>query len=253
MEPGGPAKIRIQDFPAIFKTQPEFSARTEIGWADLGYTSKFGLRGEFKDEKSATRGRKSLGAMKTAFAVALSAAADDLPDVAKRLSPLLLLAEKALEDGTVTQKGTEVRAAFELKATKDLFDEAIKAWVTLSRREEPYQRDPDNLRALGFALSDYHASYDSLPPAASHDKAGKPLLRLASANPPLRGRGSALQGVQAQRTLGQQAQQEASRPHAGCVRHERKESRRPPAGRSCKLYMARVLLSRARRVSSSRR
>jgi hypothetical protein len=85
-------------------------------------------------------------------------------------------AEKALDDATLEQKGTEVHASLSLKLDKAEVASLVKDALVPLREAARRNRSANNLKQIGLAMHLYHDVIGTFPSASSYDKDGKPLL-----------------------------------------------------------------------------
>jgi hypothetical protein len=163
----GPGASPIPD-----EAELAFPAKTTAAWLDVGYTTKFELRGKFADEKSATTGLKSLQSLRAVVSTGLSRRVVIFVKRSKPLTTVLAKIEKALGGAKIERKEAEFTASFEVKLDKKLADEAIKALAANSLRAQGQK----NLSQIGLALWTSADAVGTFPPAATYSKDGKPLL-----------------------------------------------------------------------------
>jgi hypothetical protein len=156
--------------------KPLLLANNGVAWADVGYTSKLGMKLSFKDDKAAGRGRKVIDAVRALASLTLAGTSESFAAESKPLAALMSKVEKALDDATVEQKGTTVEAAFSAKAERTEAAAAIKEGVAKLIVAAALSRGANNLKQIAIALHSYHDSVGSFPPQAVYDKDGKALL-----------------------------------------------------------------------------
>jgi hypothetical protein len=175
-DPSSLAKM-IDKLPApLTPAKPLILASNGVAQLDLGYTSKLGMKITFKDEKEAGRGRKSIDAIRALGSLALSGLGESVAAKSKPLAALMAKAEKALDDGTVEQKGSAVEAAFALTLDKEPTVALVKEAAGKLAISSTIARAANNLKQIGLALHNYHDVHNAFPPQAIYDKDGKALL-----------------------------------------------------------------------------
>jgi prepilin-type processing-associated H-X9-DG protein len=166
-----------KEIPAVLAVvKPLLATQEGAAWGTIDYESKANMSMRFADEKSAERGRKAVNALRTLAGLTLSGTADTFAAKSKPLADLMHRAEKALDDATLEQKGTEVHASVNLKLDKAEITSLIKDAMIPLREAAQRSRSTNHLRQIGLAMHNFHDTVGAFPAAASYDKDGKPLL-----------------------------------------------------------------------------
>jgi prepilin-type processing-associated H-X9-DG protein len=169
--------LALQPFRALLNAQAAGAV------ADVGDELRVHVRLDFANAADARRGEQTLQAL-------LTLARETLPGVRKTLErdkeaeglrSLLDQFEGSLKEATAEQKDISVQLTLKVKADA-AWSAAIKAVVAQTRRAAERARCVNNLKQIGLAAHNYHASLDALPfPFAGKDGAAprandKPLL-----------------------------------------------------------------------------
>jgi prepilin-type processing-associated H-X9-DG protein len=176
VDPSPLAKMIDKLPPPLAPAKPLILATDGVAWLDVGYTSKLGMKITFKDEKEAGRGRKAIDAARALGSLALSGLSERIAAESKPLAALMSKVEKALDDGSVAQKGSAVDAALELTVEKATVAGLLKEMAGKALVASARAQSVNNLKQIGLALHNYHSRHDVFPPQAVYDKDGKALL-----------------------------------------------------------------------------
>lgn len=168
--------LPIDQAPPAFR--PLFDARLATLVGDVKPESaEFSLRVMFSRPGHADEGAKAIEAVRSEALQSLTKLIADLmtdKEAAGRIKILEGIAG-AIKDAKIETKDNQVQVAASLKTGGPLAaiaQEGLGA-ITISSSRAQSQ---NNLKQIGLAMHNYHASYNTLPPAAICDKNGKPLL-----------------------------------------------------------------------------
>jgi hypothetical protein len=142
--------------------------------ADAGSESRAAVRLLFTDTADASAGER---AMKAGVRSARTALAADKARRAEPTGPLLDLAELCLKNASVRRDGAAVVAETRARTDPTVLIPACVAALRWELEAARRSHSADSLETMALAMHNYAGAYKShLPPAASYDRSGKPLL-----------------------------------------------------------------------------
>jgi hypothetical protein len=161
--------------PQAEPLKPMLDARSAVLYGDLAGTSRARARLVFADADAARKGAKALRAGLDLARTGLAAARKELRGQSMAVK-LLGQVDEAVKVAAVEQKGDVVQAAASLRIDTDLVAPAAAEIVVKMTQSSRRIQGTNNLKQIALAMHNFHSVYNHLPPAATYDNRGKPLL-----------------------------------------------------------------------------
>jgi hypothetical protein len=158
--------------------RPLLEARTGTIAVDLAADSRAELTLTFASEPEAAAGVKPL---KTGLELAVAGLDQGITQLGgekdmEKIIQLMKQAQSALKQAKVEQDGKRLQASASVKL--DVPNSAVMVLEAIQkvRSAAGRQQSANNLKQIALAMHNYHDTMASLPPQATYDKNGKPLL-----------------------------------------------------------------------------
>jgi hypothetical protein len=163
-----------EDFKALLL------ATSAVLTVDVGKTVDAAMTVTFPDAEGAKNGQEAIKTGVTALRGFLEESSKALTKEGKenaKLVEFLTQIEAALKSAKLETKDTTLRAAVNLKIEPALLSVALAQAVAKVREAAARMESANNLKQLTLAIINYADTYNGqMPPAATFDKNGKPLL-----------------------------------------------------------------------------
>jgi hypothetical protein len=162
-----------EDFKALLKAQ------SAVLTVDVGKTVKAEMSATFPNAEDAKNGQEALKTGVTAIRGFLEESSKALTKESKenaKLVELLTNVETGLKDTTLERIEATLRAAVSVKVEPALLSAGLVQAVAKVREAAARLQSANNLKQLTLAIITYADTYMQMPPAATYDKNGKPLL-----------------------------------------------------------------------------
>jgi hypothetical protein len=154
--------------------QPLLEGQMAVAVADAGSESRAVVRFLFADATDAAAGERALRA---GVRAARTAIADGKAARGPAIGPLLDLADLGLQGASIWRDGTALVATARARTDPAVLMPACVAALQWELQAAARSHSANNLERMALAMHNYAGAYESrVPPAASYDKSGKPLL-----------------------------------------------------------------------------